>query len=142
MTYNGVSLPVTGVANNWQKENSFTFQSCDACEPGELVIKGKDYDSTRPNCIWGGMILHCTAVDTSSPWHNFVSDTIHWKVSDGSTPCTNSGGMIPHAAGANINFIADLLATGAKKIWSNKQEVTLIGGPKSDCGCKGISIFK
>ena len=135
MAYNGASLPVTGVLNNWQKENSFTFQSCDHCNPGELVIKGYDYNSWN-NCVWGGLILHCTAVDTSSPWHNFVSDTIHWKVGDGSIPCTNNGGMIPHAAGANINFIADLLAAGAKKIWSNTKQVALIGGPEPDCDCK------
>ena len=132
--YNGASLAVTGVTNNWQKENSFTFSSCDQCKPGELVIQGYDYNGSN-NCVWGGLILHCTAVDTSSPWHNFVSDTIHWKVSDGSTPCTNNAGMIPHAAAANINFIADLLATGAKKIWSNKKAVTLVGNPTRNC-CK------
>ena len=33
----------------------------------------------------------------------------------------------------NINFINDLLAAGAKKIWSNTNQVTLIGGPKPDC---------
>ena len=135
VAYNGASLPVTGLSNYWWHENSVTFQSCDYCNPGELVIKGSDIISTANHCVWSGLILHCTAGDTSSPWHNFVSDTIHWKVSDGSTPCTNNGGI----AGATwINFIADLLATGAKKIWSNQIEVTLIGGPDPgpDCDSK------
>ena len=124
-------MTVTGVLNDWKEENSFTFSSCDHCNPGELVIQGHDYNGLN-NCVWGGLLLHCTAVDTSSPWHNFVSDTIHWKVSDGSTPCTNSGGMIPHAAGANIDFVSDLLADGAQKIWSDKKTVKLIGKPEPD----------
>ena len=32
------------------------------------------------NCKSGGFVLMCTADRTSSPWHNFVSDTDRWVV--------------------------------------------------------------
>ena len=42
-------------------------------------------------------MLLCTASRTSSPWHNFVSDTERWvdgtTYGTGSTPCLNNGGI-------------------------------------------------
>ena len=48
------------------------------------------------NCKTGGFMLMCTESRTSSPWHNFVSDTDHWVDGTGSTPCLNNGGIYPH----------------------------------------------
>ena len=93
--------------------------------PGTIEIKGKRW-SSNSNCEWGGLLLHCTANDTSSPWHNFVSDDINWKDNYGKTPCVDDGGMME----SEFNIIKYLKSVGAKKIWANRRRVTLIGTPK------------
>ena len=81
-------------------------------------------------------MLMCTATHTSSPWHNFVSDTEHWVVDGtGATPCFNNGGI--YALGVfsltnnNFPYLASLVANGAKSIFTTTAEATFLGTPLS-----------
>ena len=73
----------------------------------------------------------CTASHTTSPWHNFVSDTEHWVVDGtGATPCLNNGGMYPLGYnGGTYPFLASLIANGAKNIFTTTAEATFLGTP-------------
>ena len=122
---NVMSLAVQGQLNNWQKEKTISFESCDNKDPGKLTIKGKDYDSGKDNCIWGGLLLHCKASDTTSPWNNFKSGVDHWLDENGDVPCQNDKGF----SNFNIPFIVTLKNLGAKKIWAPRQNVILTGSP-------------
>ena len=86
--YNHVKLSVSGQLNNWKKENSFAFQSCNKDDPGKLTIQGLDHNRDK-NCEYGGLLLHCTASDRTSLWHNFKSDAEHWRDEKGQFPCQN-----------------------------------------------------
>jgi len=135
VSYNGITLSVTGDKRNWQKENTIQFETgkqanTNRLTVGVLRIEGEDWElNNGANCIWGGLLLHCQAEDTSSPWHNFKSDTDHWQTLDGSEVCSNSEGFVSIRHSGNIPFIRSLLASGAKKIWSDQKKVTLIGSP-------------
>ena len=48
----------------------------------------------------------CTTSRTTSPWHNFVSDTAHWVDSTGATPFINNGEIYPSVS--NNAFMATL----------------------------------
>ena len=90
------------------------------------LILGTDYKN-KDNCIWGGLLLGCTASRSSSPWHNFISDKAHWKVENGATPCQNDK-LFP-VVGAEIPFISSLNSFGAKKIWNNNKIAIMRGSP-------------
>ena len=122
--YNGVTLEVDGQLNDWRKENTISFESCDAKDPGKLSIKGRDYNSNN-NCYWGGLLLHCKASDTTSPWHNFKSGVDHWLDENGDVPCQNDL-LFPSSS---YGFIVALNSLGAKKIWAPRQNVVLTGSP-------------
>ena len=118
VSYNGLEMAVTGPLTD----------SCDQShryEPGVLTIEGWDYQ-TENDCLYGGLLLHCIANDISNPWHNFVTDQTHWKVSDGSTPCTDDNGWIVRRTDTYIKKMKD---AGAIQIWSNAQTVRLVGTP-------------
>jgi len=130
VSYNGIILSVTGDKRNWQKQNTFQFETWS--EPEDVLsIAAEDWNNSQ-NCIWGGLLLHCQAKDTSSPWHNFKSSTDHWQTLDGSELCSNSDGFVSHRFSGNIPFIRSLLASGSKKIWSAQKKVTLIGSPSEE----------
>ena len=122
--YNGVTLAVSGTLNDWTKEKIIEFESCDKKDPGKLSIKGRDYNSNN-NCYWGGLLLHCKASDTTSPWHNFVSGVDHWLDEFGAVPCQNDL-LFPSST---WGFIVTLNGLGAKKIWAPRQNVVLTGSP-------------
>ena len=78
-------------------------------------------------------MLMCTADCTSSPWHNFVSDTDRWLVMNGpgtdwsmlSTPCLNNGGIY-----TKKDLIIDtLVSSGAKNIFTTTEHGTFLGSP-------------
>ena len=70
----------------------------------------------------------CTANHTSSPWHNFVSDTKHWVDGTGSTPCINNEGIyLPIYS--NIAFIAAMKLNGAKNIFTPTTNAVFSGTP-------------
>ena len=122
-TYNGDLLTYTGNAGLGSLK-TVNFQYC-GNDPGALVIAGKD-NNVGNNCVAGGLILHCTANVTTTPWYNFVSNDTFWQDDSGHAPCeTSSGGVLD----GNIGFIQDLVDLGAKKIWSYQQEVTLTATP-------------
>ena len=127
--YNGVTLEVDGQLNDWRKENTISFESCDAKDPGKLSIKGRDYNSNN-NCYWGGLLLHCKASDTTSPWHNFNSGVDHWLDENGAVPCQKSWISTSHRS-SRYAFIAVLKKLGAKGIWAPRQNVILTGTPPS-----------
>ena len=111
-------------------EKTFKFASCDNANPGELVINGTDSNSNNW-CSNGGLILMCTARNSTSPWHEFKSDTENWvNNEDNSTPCTNEDGFIPAAMNQNIGFIVDMFNNGASKIWADSKMVSLKGSPE------------
>ena len=126
VSYNGLKLSVTGTLDNYKKENSFHFYSCHRYRPGVLIIKGSDTKNSERYCYYAGLLLHCIANDVSNPWHNFVTDQTHWKVSDGSTPCTDDNGWIVRQTWA---FVKKMKDAGAIQIWSNTKSTTLIGTP-------------
>ena len=72
-------------------------------------------------------MLMCTASSTSSPWHNFVSDTDHWVDGTGSTPCVNTGGIYPLASGKP--FMASMVSNGAKNIFTSTTDAVFKGSP-------------
>ena len=51
-------------------------------------------------------MLMCTTSRTTSPWHNFVSDTTHWVDGTGATPCINNGGI--YSSATSSAFMATL----------------------------------
>ena len=140
--YNGNLLTVTaGSTSNWKQEKVFSFESCSDVTPGELEIKGRDFESSN-HCYNGGLLLHCTASRATSPWHNFVSDDIHWIVSSegGAVPCQQMSlfanyyepfclptGTCP--AANKYHFISSMNTAGAKKIWGQQKTVVLRGSP-------------
>ena len=72
-------------------------------------------------------MLMCTASSTSSPWHNFVSDTDHWVDGSGATPCVNTGGIFPLAS--QKAFMASMVSNGAKKIFTSTTDAVFKGSP-------------
>ena len=70
-------------------------------------------------------MLMCTTSCTSSPWHNFVSDTEHWKDGTGSIPCLNNGGMYP----SQVPFMASMKLNGAKNIFTPTTDAVFSGTP-------------
>ena len=124
--YNKEKLKVEGQLDNWQKEKTIRFESCDRRNPGQLIIKGEDRNQEQ-HCIWGGLMLHCTASDANSPWHNFKSELEHWKDENGQKPCQNDGGIYSHNNPVSEKFRKN----GAKKIWAPRKKVTLTGTPES-----------
>ena len=92
-----------------------------------MTIKGKYGLGSETNFRhYGGLMLHCQANDDSSPWHNFVTDQEHWKISDGGTPCTRENGELYIRKEA---FMQNMKNAGAIQIWSDARDVTLIGAP-------------
>jgi hypothetical protein len=72
-------------------------------------------------------MLMCTSSCTSSPWHNFVSDTEHWVDGTGSIPCLNNGGMYPSAS--QVAFMASMELNGAKNIFTPTTDAVFSGTP-------------
>ena len=91
------------------------------------------------NCNTGGFMLMCTAVVTSSPWHNFVSDTDHWLAGtnwiDGKSPCINNGGIYP----VGTAFIATMRMNGALNIFTDTKDATFLGTPGCPDDCTSSS---
>ena len=126
VSFNGEALSVTGDLDDWKKEKVVTF-SPGSDDHGELRIEAEDWNN-QEHCIRGGLLLQCQSTDPNSLWHNFKSDTDHWRALDGSELCTNNEGF---AAAEDVPFVRSMLASGSKKIWTNNKEVTLIGNPTS-----------
>ena len=72
-------------------------------------------------------MLLCTASRSSSPWHNFVSDTEHWFDGTGLTPCLNNGGIYPHSS--KFDFMATMVANGAQNIFTSTSVAIFSGTP-------------
>ena len=114
-------MEILGTLSSWNVVKTISFVSCG--DPGTLVIAGK---GNQGKCNADGMILHCTANETTTPWHNFVSNATYWQDGDGLAPCErNTGGYLD----SGRPFLDDMLAAGAFSIWQDRKEVTLIGTP-------------
>ena len=126
VSYNNKTLWVHGVLDNWTIKKTFQFSSCDKSNPGELIINGTDLNE-NDHCTWGGMMLHCTAFDETSPWHNFTSNVKNWVNNEDpdSTLCSNDEGMVKFG-----KVPQGLKNEGAIKIWTNKKKASLKGKPK------------
>ena len=118
----------------WTHKKTISFEP-EGDGYGQLKIKGVDYNSGgsgEDHCTitWGGLVLNCESRDGQGPWHNFKSDTRHWKSLDNHALCASDGVMVSdrHLGQAHDHFLAYLDA-GAVKIWTNQKENTLIGSP-------------
>ena len=89
----------SGSVDSWTSVKVFSFT--DAGPTAKLEIYGEEY-SNCDGCKCAGLGVHCVSDDSTSPWHNFVSDTTHWKSrvenSNGgdteyATPCVSSSGF-------------------------------------------------
>ena len=69
--------------------------------------------------------MACTANRTSSLWHNFVSDTDHWKETDleYATLCQQDKEI------SDKPEVAPLVTKGAKKVWIDAKTAHLEGSP-------------
>ena len=133
--YNDKPLNPTGdplVLNNWRYQKFVTFEP-EGDGYGEIKIKGVDNDGApgEEHCTWGGLIMHCNTSDGQGPWHNFKTDLIHWRSEENHPLCSNDGGMLlPYFQNqAHDLFLTSLVNTGAKKIWTEEKQNTLIGSP-------------
>ena len=125
-------MNITGSKRSWPSIKTISFESCDTCNPGELKITGRNYGkNTWENCIWGGLLLHCTAIDFANPCHNFVSNKDDWKDTNGNDICSNNGGMMRYFG--FLPMIKYMKKNGAEKIWIASNSAILIGKPKSNC---------
>ena len=118
------ALAVKGQLNVLHKEKTISFESGDKKNPGKVRIKGRD-NNRNNNCYLGGLLLHCKASDTTSPWNNFKSGVDHWLDENGDVPCQNDKAFPNY----NFPFIVTLNNLGAKKIWAPRQNVILTGSP-------------
>ena len=97
------------------------------------MVKGGDWDVSG-HCKLAGLLLHCRAknirtdeMETSSPWHNFVSDTVHCRNEAANSKLCSNNLTEEHTANPTVQT---LLGAGAMKIWDgNFQNLTLIGTP-------------
>ena len=126
--YGEICLELEGDLFSFISKKTVEFYSCDNANPGSLVVNGtKPYDYS-PFCTKTGLLLHCTAEDTTSPWHNFVSDGINWSSNDGKPICvSNPAEFIVN--GQELQWLRDLVEAGAKDIWVEAKEVSLVGTP-------------
>ena len=122
--YNDVNLEIKGYLSIWNMEKTITFLSCDHNDPGQLIIQGSD-NQDEDHCKNGGLVLHCTASDENSPWHNFKSDAEHWRVDNGDIPCERN--ITPWSM--RFPLYQKMNKLGAKKISAPEKKFTLIGSP-------------
>ena len=93
--YNGeeINFDDENDKKDYKKLKRIEFTPMESPYPGELEIEGEDksgwlWDYKWPDrptyasgsCYTAGLVLHCQSNDNKSPWHNFVSDTTHWRV--------------------------------------------------------------
>jgi hypothetical protein len=86
----------SGSVNSWTSVKVFSFT--DAGPMAKLEIYGSEF-SNCDGCACAGLSVHCASDDSTAPWHNFVSDTTHWKSrvensnrgnTEYATPCVSS----------------------------------------------------
>ena len=86
--YNGTKLDITkGDVSNWKSEKEIMFTPVEDGY-GEIKVEGENYEGDN-HCYSAGFIMLCEASDGQGPWHNFKSDTEHWRAEDDSELCIN-----------------------------------------------------
>ena len=75
------------------------------------------------------MILHCTASNTTSPWHNFVSDGTNWKSQEGMEVCVPTNAAFVKGGTNKYDWFRKMVDAGAQAIWAEAKEVSLVGTP-------------
>ena len=129
--YGDMFLMVEGDLMDWESEKTFEFSSCDNANPGYLVINGTEQANSGPFCTKAGMILHCTAEDTTSPWHNFVSDNTNWSSNNDEPICIPDPVAFVTIGQGRHQWLKDIVDAGAGPIWVEAKEVSLVGTPPS-----------
>ena len=131
VSYNGVNLEIEGnERNTWMDEKTFEFSSCDNAYPGTLIVKGSEHSNSNSYCKGiSGMILHCAATDTTSPWHNFVSDGTNWKSQEGTEVCVPTNAAFVNVGRNKYDWFRKMVDAGAQAIWAEAKEVSLVGTP-------------
>ena len=78
--------------SSWESEKEFRFTPVED-EYGEIKVEVENYDDgydeNGNHCSSAGFIMLCEASDSQGPWHNFKSDTEHWRAEDDSELCIN-----------------------------------------------------
>ena len=127
-SYNETTLDIAGQLDSWPVMKTFSFDVCSREYPGTITIAGANQESSN-HCFGAGMVLRCSSEDIQSPWNGFVSDDINWSDDNGDAICTNEAGIVAVTKNDPTNFITIMIANGAKKIWTEAKEVSLIGTP-------------
>ena len=83
-----VQCPIQGDMSNWESEKKFSFNTPAKDEHGEIKVEVENYED-GDHCSSAGFIMLCEASDSQGPWHNFKSDTEHWRAEDDSELCVN-----------------------------------------------------
>ena len=87
--YNGTQLdPIKGDMSNWASEKKISFTPVEDGY-GEIKVEVEDGEEGDNHCFSAGFIMLCEASDGQGPWHNFKSDTEHWRAEDNSELCIN-----------------------------------------------------
>ena len=111
-----------------------TFVQTNLDERSSVLINAWDHgDNNGIRCQSAGLVVGCEATDSTSPWHNFASNTDQWHSKDGKDLCSNDG-----AAFMPLVTWTKSLANGeAHHLWvDGNAEVALIGSPwAADVSC-------
>ena len=78
------------------------------------------------HCNFGGLLLHCTATDRNSKWHNFTSSAQYFKTEFNEAPCEKEILQWSLDRSSDIKRFKNL---GAKKIWAPRRRAKMIGSP-------------
>jgi len=126
--FNGLQLQASGDYADWTATKVVTFPDTS----GVLAIAGNAYEEGGHGCENSGLTVYCSSTNTSSPWHHYRTDTVHWKAYGsehvnilpvgwqqgtlGDTPCESGSGYsmtgYQHVAGDKI-----WPSNGAKYAW-------------------------
>ena len=114
----------------WEDMKTVSFQQSHINDKAALRIHAEDGVANQDHCYYAGLLLHCTASDSRSPWVNFLTNTDNWYSQDGKELCSNNSAAFLHF---HYDVTNQLTSQGANHIWvENEQVVDLVGTPWND----------
>ena len=113
----------------WNDKKTVSFRQSHINEQAALMIHAED-SNKQDHCYLAGLLVHCIASDTRSPWNNFLTNINNWYSEDGKKLCSNNNAAF---LGSNVDWISNMTDNGANHIWvAENQVVNLIGTPWND----------
>ena len=114
----------------WEDKKSVSFQQSHIDEQAALMIHAEDGLANQDHCYLAGLLVHCIASDTRSPWDNFLTNLNNWYSEDGKELCSNNNAAF---LTFGVDWIDNMTDYGANHIWvAENQAVNLIGTPWND----------